>query len=128
MDYYFGRVSNMSLSFFGPVHISLMVITFLSIFLLYKFRNKLKHYRIIDYIMVGILLLNMIVFIIGAYLGGVLDINIHLPLHYCYITGYLFIYMTLFNKEKMFNYLYYAIFFAAMSVVIFTNPNTAYDR
>ncbi len=128
MKYYFGSVSNMSLSFFGPVHITLILITFLSIFLLYKFRNKLNHNRKVDYVMVGILLINMAIFIIGAAVNDVLELNIHLPLHYCYITGYLFCYMTIFKKEKMFNFLFYAIFFAAMSAVIFQNPATAYDR
>jgi len=128
MKYYFGKVSNFSLKFFGPIHILLILITFLSIICIYKNKDKLKKYKTINKIIPFILFFNMVIYILGAYVSGVYDINIHLPIHYCYITGFIFIYMILKNKSNWFNMLYYAIFFCTSTVIIFQDPNIAYDR
>lgn len=128
MKYFFGMEGNFSLTLFGPIHISLILLTILSIFLIYKFRNKLKKYKYIRYIIVSILFLNMLTYILGALFTGIFNIYDHLPLHYCYITGFVFMYMLLIKKEKWFNFLYYAIFFCTLTVIIFQDPNITYDR
>ncbi len=128
MKYYFGTTSQMSLTYFGYIHIFLIIGTVLSIYLIYHYRNYLKNHYNLKILGISILFINMIIYSLGALMMGNYDIKIHLPIHYCYITGFLFIYMILAKKEKMFNYLYYAIFFCTTTVIIFQDPSVAYDR
>lgn len=128
MKHYFGLKSDFQLSFLGPVHLLLILITVLSIFLIYKFRDKLKKYEIIRKIIPVILFSNMVIYIAGAIIAGIYDIKVHLPIHYCYITGFLFQYMLLKEKKNWFNMLYYAIFFCTITVVIFQDPAITPDR
>ncbi len=128
MKQYFGLVSDFSLTLFGPIHLSLIMITIIIIILIYKYKDKLKKKKIIKNIIPIILFSNMLIYITGALVSGIFDINIHLPLHYCYITGFLFMYMILKEKKEWFNTLYYAIFFCTIVVIIFQDPNITYDR
>ena len=128
MKHYFGQTSDFSLKLFGPIHLLLMIITAVTILLIYKYRNKLKKNKQLKNIIPVILFSNMVIYIAGALLTGIFDINIHLPIHYCYITGFLFMYMILKNKSNWFNMLYYAIFFCTITVIIFQDPNITYDR
>lgn len=128
MKHYFGLVSDFKLTFFGPVHLLLIVATVVIIMLIYKYREKLKKYKWIKTIIPIILFSNMVIYIAGAILAGIFDINVHLPIHYCYITGFIFMYMLIKNKKEWFNMLYYAIFFCTITVIIFQDPNITYDR
>ena len=128
MKHFFGITSDFSLIFFGPVHLCLILSTFLIIFGIYKYKDKLKKYKNIKNIIVGILFANMLIYIIGALCTGNFDIKLHLPIHYCYITGFAFMYMLLKNKKSWFNMLYYAIFFCTITVILFQDPNITYDR
>jgi len=128
MKNYFGQTSDFSLVLFGPVHIALIIITLVAIIAIYKYRDKLKKYKFIKNIIPVVLSSNMIIYIVGAISVGIFDINIHLPIHYCYITGFVFMYMLISNKKNWFNMLYYAIFFCTITVIIFQDPNITYDR
>lgn len=128
MKHYFGLESDFSLTLFGPVHLLLIIFTILAILAVYKYRENLKKYTFIKNIIVLILLSNMIIYIAGAIIAGIFDINVHLPIHYCYITGFAFMYMLVRNKKSWFNTLYYAIFFCTITVIIFQDPNITYDR
>ena len=113
---------------FGPVHLLLIIATVVSIVVIFKYREKLKKYKYIKTIIPIILFSNMVIYIAGALMTGIFDITIHLPIHYCYITGFAFIYMLIRNKKNWFNMLYYAIFFCTTTVIIFQDPNITYDR
>lgn len=128
MKHYFGLVSDFSLTLFGPIHLLLIAITIVSILMIYKYKNKLKKYKIIKKVIPIILFGNMVIYIVGAILTGIFDINVHLPIHYCYITGFIFMYMLIKEKKSLFNMLYYAIFFCTITVIIFQDPNITYDR
>lgn len=128
MKYYFSMDRKFSLTLFGPIHILLILVTILSIFLIYKNREKLKLYKNIKYWIVGILFSNMLIYTIGAWLTGTFNIYDHLPIHYCYITGFFFMYMLLKNKKGWYNFLYYAIFFCTTTVILFQDPGITYDR
>lgn len=128
MKHFFGQSSNFSLTLFGPIHLFLILITFLIILGIYKYRNKLKHYKSLKNIIIVILLSNMFIYLVGAILTDSFDIKLHLPIHYCYITGFAFMFMLFTNRKRMFNWLYYAIFFCTTTVIIFQDPNITYDR
>lgn len=128
MKHYFGLVSDFSLTLFGPVHLLLIMVTIVSILMIYKYKDKLKKYKSIKKVIPIILFSNMIIYIAGALLANIFDINIHLPIHYCYITGFIFMYMLINEKKSLFNMLYYAIFFCTITVIIFQDPNITYDR
>ena len=114
MKHYFGLESDFELSFLGPVHLLLIAITILSIFLIYKFRDKLKKYEIIRKIIPIILFSNMVIYIVGAIIAGIYDIKVHLPIHYCYITGFLFQYMLL--KEKRIGLICYTMQYSSVQL------------
>ena len=128
MKHYFGLESDFSLTLFGPIHLLLILSTVLIIFCIYKYRDKLRKYKNTKYIIVGLLFSNMVIYILGAIIAGIYDIKVHLPIHYCYITGFAFMYMLLKNKKSWYNMLYYAIFFCTITVIIFQDPNITYDR
>jgi len=128
MKYYFGNSSNFSLDLFGPVHILAILITCILIICIYKYKTSLQRFSFLKYVIIFILFGNMAIYTLGALLTGNYDINIHLPIHYCYITGFLFMYMLLKNKRNWFNFLYYAIFFCTLTVIIFQDPYITYDR
>ena len=128
MKHYFGLSSNFSLKLFGPIHLLLIVITILNIMCIYIYKDKLKKVKYLKNIIPIILFSNMVIYILGAILTGQFDIRLHLPIHYCYITGFLFMYMLIKNKKKWFNMLYYAIFFCTITVILFQDPNITYDR
>ncbi len=127
MNYYFGTTSNMEMQFLGIIHIITILITILSIFLIYKNKSTLKNIPL-DKIAAIIIIINLIISTLGALLTNNFDIGIHLPLQYCYITGLLYSYMVFTKQEKIFNFLYYAIFFCTISVVIFQDTSVGYDR
>lgn len=128
MKHYFGLESDFSLTLFGPIHLLLILVTILAIIGIYKYREKLKKYKFIKILIPIILFSNMVIYIAGAIAAGIFDINIHLPIHYCYITGFAFMYMLIRNKKSWYNMLYYAIFFCTITVIIFQDPNITYDR
>ncbi len=128
MDYYFGVTSHSKLTFFGPIHITLIAITILTIFLIYKYKDKLKTKKDLTPLFITILLLNIVIYVTGGFIGGNFDINFHIPLQYCYITGFIYIFMLLTKKIKLYNFLYYAIFFCTIAVIIFMDPYVTYDR
>jgi len=128
MKYYFSMDRKFSLTLFGPIHLLLILITILSIALIYKNKEKLKKYKNLKYWIIGILFSNMLIYLLGAIFTGVFNINDHLPIHYCYITGFFFMYMLIKEKKNWYNFLYYAIFFCTITVIIFQDPGITYDR
>ena len=128
MDYYFGVTSQKSLTFFGPLHLSLLFGTIFIIYLIYKNKEYLKTIKYLDKIIVAILFLNILFYSLGGTLLGEFDLNFHIPIQYCYITGFIYMYMMLTKKEKLYNFLYYAIIFCTSTVLIFQDPAVAYDR
>lgn len=128
MKHYFSLESDFSLSFFGPIHLMLILITIVTILIIYKKRENLKKYTWIKKVIPLVLLSNMVIYILGAIVTNQFDIKLHLPIHYCYITGFAFMYMLTKNKENWFNTLYYAIFFCTITVIIFMDPSITYDR
>ena len=128
MEYYFGLESKSRLQFFGPIHLCLLLGTILIIYLIYKNKEKIKKIKNIDKMMVFILLSNMIIYSLGGIFLGEFDINFHIPIQYCYITGFIFMYMLLTKKEKIYNFLYYSIIFCTSTVLIFQDPTVTYDR
>jgi len=95
MKHYFGLESNFSLTLFGPLHLLLITLTLLTIICIYKYRDKLKNMKWLKTIIPIILFSNMVIYIVGALLTGIFEIGVHLPIHYCYITGFAFMYMLL---------------------------------
>ncbi len=128
MKYYFGSVSNSSLPFLGPVHITLIVVTILSIYLIYKYKKKLERLKWIPYFIGITIILSIVVYVLGAIFTNSFDINYHLPVQYCYINAIFYSYMLIFKKDKLFNFLFFANFLGALSNLIFLNNDISFDR
>jgi len=116
---------------FSNLHIFLIILTVLPVLYIYFSQNKLKNHTSKKYmakIFAFILLLNQFIFTVGYIWSGHFDIARDLPLHYCYVTGYLYIYMLLFNKKNMYNWLYYSVFMCTTASIIWMDIGNSYDR
>lgn len=116
---------------FGTLHIFLIILTIIPVLYIYFFQNKLKKSPSkfnMPKIFALLLLFNQLIFYIGYLLSGHFDLARDLPLHYCYITGYLYIYMLWFNKKNMYNWLYYSVFMCTLASIIWMDIGNSYDR
>lgn len=110
---------------FSLFHFLIILATVFIISLIFIYQDKLKKYQnkeIIAKIFVTILFFNMAIFYLGRFITGQWTILKDLPFQYCFITGYLFMYMIWFKKEKIFNFLYFGIFICTLIVIIWQEP------
>ena len=131
MEMFFSKIYGEYFVPFGLLHIFLLIITFIPIILIYIYQDSLTNKPInkhLPKIFATILLVNQIIFYVGYLLAGNFELSKDLPLHYCYITGYLYIYMLYFNKTKMFSWLYYSVFMCTLASIIWMDIGNSYDR
>ena len=90
---------------FGGIHFGCLAILIISLIMVYKYRHKIKNIKDenkkkIRLTMFIILISNMLIWY-GSYIYyGVYDIRVHLPLHFCFIAGNLFmIYLLTLNRK-----------------------------
>lgn len=116
---------------FSVLHIFIIIGTLLSCMLVIIYKEKLKKSpiaQLMPKILATILFLNMSIFYVSYLITGSYDIKVNLPLHYCYVTGYIFMYMLWFDKKKLYNFLYYSVFMCTVAVLIWADPVLSYDR
>jgi len=116
---------------FSVLHFFIIAFTTMACAIIIFFRKALQELpinNILPKVFAAILFINMAVFYIGYLLTGSYDITLHLPLQFCYVTGYLFIYMLWFNKPKMYNFLFYSIFMCTLVTLIWAPPLNSFDR
>lgn len=124
-DFFSENLIGEGIQTFSLSHLQIIFITFSVIGLIFIFRKQLKDYQhkeLIAKVFVTILFLNMLIYYIGRLITNQWTILSDLPFQYCFISGYLFMYMIWFKKEKIFNFLYFGIFICTMIVIIWQKP------
>lgn len=125
IDFFSEELVGQGINTFSIIHLLIIVGTMFIISLIYIFRERLKTYEnkeIIAKILVSVLFLNMLIYYIGRILTKQWTVLSDLPFQYCFISGYLFMYMIWFKKEKLFNFLYFGVFICTLVVVIWQKP------
>lgn len=113
---------------FGPLHIFISLIVIIGIILIVKNKNRISNLNnkaktYIRYFIVITMFLNMSVYYLSYIYYGIYDWKVHLPFHFCFISGYLFMFSVLFNKERLYKIAYYFAFFGPLPAMIWPDLN-----
>lgn len=93
------------LNLFGPAHIFLLLMTIALAVLLYWKRDDIKRWKYrqsVRYVMAGVFFVNMLLLYTYFILTGVYTWKLHLPLHLCFISGYLLCFVLVTGNRKLF--------------------------
>jgi hypothetical integral membrane protein (TIGR02206 family) len=122
----------MKFKMFGLTHISLVLILFFSLYLLYlnsekliKIESSLK--RKISLIFITIMFLNMSIYYLKLVYYLDYDWHVHLPLHFCFISGYLYMYAILFKKYDFYKTIYFFSFMGPLPAVLLPGLESTFD-
>ncbi len=119
------------LNLFTLPHILLLVLTAAAAVLLYLNRDRLKQWRhkeSLRYIMAAVFFVNMLALYLFFILKGVYTWKLHLPLHLCFISGYLFMYVLVTGNRKLFKAVYFFTWVGPLPAMIWPNTPTRLDR
>lgn len=117
---------------FSLGHWIMMLSVLIGIILIYKNRNKIRklkksNKRKIEIIMVFTLFINMKLLYIPLIWYGKWDWMAHLPLHMCFIAGYLFMFSVLFKKRNLYKIVYFLGFIGPLPAIILPDLRGYYD-
>lgn len=116
---------------FGPLHIFLLSVTVIIAVLIFKYKEKLKEFKYkqnIRYILAAILFTNMTIYYLSLILLRNYNWKIDLPLHFCFITGYLFMYILITGNQKLYSVIYFFTFVGPLPAMIWPDLTQSYDR
>lgn len=105
--------------------------TVLAAVLLYLNRDRLKHWKHKEhfrYIMAAVFFVNMLFLYLFFILRGVYTWKLHLPLHLCFISGYLFMFVLVTNNKKLFKAVYFFTWVGPLPAMIWPNTPMRVDR
>lgn len=117
---------------FGEIHIISIIIMILIMFLLFRYRERIRKWKhhdgLMRYLIAGIMFLNMTVYYGLKLYTNTWDYRVHLPLHFCFISGYLFMYALITNNKKMFRYIYFFSFAGPLPAILLPDLECGIDR
>ncbi len=114
------------------IYLTIILLVFLGIFIIYKNREKIKNMdvkklKIIRIVIAIVMLVNMALYY-GSYLYyGFYDWRVDLPLHLCFIAGFLFIYILLTQNKKIYKLVYFLAFLGPLPAVIWPDLKSSFD-
>lgn len=130
MDF-FSLKQGMQFELFGPLHFSLLAFVLVATVLIYTFREKLRafgHFKLLSWIFAIILFMNMTIYYGGLMLTGDYDIKLHLPLEFCFITGYILMYVLISKNQKIYSIIFYYTIIGPMPAMLWPNLSGTWDR
>ena len=81
---------------FGPIHLAQLALVVFGTICIYLFRKPLRrfgHEKMLRYTFAAVLFTNMAVYYGSKIVMGTYSWRKHLPFEFCFITGYLFMYV-----------------------------------
>lgn len=117
---------------FGSIHFGCLAVLILSMVMIHHFHRQIKNIsddvkKKIRIIMFLILIGNMLLYY-GSYLYyGVYDIRVHLPLHFCFIAGNLFMIYLLTRNKTLYHVTFFLTFIGPLPAVIYPDITTGFD-
>lgn len=131
MSEFFTEVNGTPFQIFGHTHMLISLLTISISILLFIHRDKLRGFKYkesVRYILAAILFINMTVYYISKTILGIYDWKVDLPLHFCFITGYLFIYILITGNKKLYKLIYFFTFAGPVPAMIWPDLAFNYDR
>ena len=121
-----------SFNLFGITHLLCLTILVVGLILIYIYRNKIENLSKftktkIKITMVIIWLLNRFIYV-GSYMHfGIYDWKANLPLHFCFVTGYMFVIGILFKKKNLLKIVYFFAFMGPFTATIWPDLRSSFD-
>ncbi len=128
---FFSDQVGLHFSLFGLHHLLLLGVTAGAILFFYLCQDRLKqwkHKECIRYIVPIIMFLNMAVYYTELALRGRYTWRSHLPLHFCFITGYLFMFTLITGSRKLYSVVYFFTFVGPLPAMLLPDLTQGADR
>lgn len=117
---------------FGSLHFMMIFVMLVCIFLIYLYRREIREWKyhdsLVRYAIAIIMFTNMTVYYGYKLYTGTWDYHVHLPLHFCFISGYLFMYALVKNNQQMFRYVYFFSFAGPLPAILLPDLVCGWDR
>ncbi|MEG2348724.1 MAG: TIGR02206 family membrane protein [Clostridia bacterium] len=129
-DFFASYSSSTKFYSFGKIHIALILFVIISGFLIYKYREKLKKFKYkeqVRYVMAIILFLNMLIYYIGEAATGMYNWREDLPFHFCFVTGYAFMFILLTGNKKLYKIIYFFTFVGPGPAILWPDLKYTFD-
>ena len=123
---FFSEQGGEQMQLFGPLHLILTAAVVVAVLLMYRFRSALRSMshrakKVICRTCAAILFANMTVYYLGLMLCGEYSVKRHLPLEFCFITGYLLMYILISNNRRLYRIIYYYTIIGPLPAMIWPN-------
>jgi hypothetical integral membrane protein (TIGR02206 family) len=131
MKDFFTEIGGTPFVLFGSMHMLLSVTTIIIAILIFIYRDKLKTFKYkenVRYILAAILFINMSVYYISKIILRTYDWKLDLPLHFCFITGYIFMYILLTGNKKLYGIIYFFTFVGPIPAILWPDLKFDYNR
>lgn len=114
----------------GMIHICCILLLISGLLIIYVNKDRIKSIKNkgkIKIIMFLIMFFNMFIYYISYAYYGVYDWKVHLPLHFCFISGILFMIYLITNKQCIFKIVYFFSLAGPLPAVLFPDLKTSFD-
>lgn len=134
LEIFFGDTTGVPFVLFGGLYFILLFAVLGIAALMWHKRDTLrkagdKTKKYIRYSFAGLLFANMTIYYLSLMATGQYSIKKHLPLEFCFITGYILMYILLTNnKSNIYGTLFYCTIIGPLPAMLFPNLSGSYDR
>lgn len=129
-EFFLDEVVGIPFKLFGIIHFGCLAILIVLLVLIYKNRQNIKmikNKKKIKIIMFVILMSNMLIWY-GSYIYyGIYDIKIHLPLHFCFIAGSLFMLYLITGWKNLYKITFFFTFIGPLPAVLLPDLVSSFD-
>lgn len=129
---FFTSTTGVPFILFGPLYSALLLGVVVITLLMYHYRDKLRKFKYksqLRYLFAGLLFANMTTYYVSLMILGEYDIKKHLPLEFCFVTGYIFMYILITNnKNNLFSTIFYCTIIGPLPAMLFPNLSGSFDR
>lgn len=131
-EFFVDEVVGIKFELFGLIHLICLSVLFIGLFLIYSNQDKISKIseitaKKIKTGMISIIMINRIIYIGTQMIYGIYTWKEDLPLHFCFITGYLFIYYLITKKEKVFKTVFFFAFMGPFTATIWPDLKSSLD-
>lgn len=129
-EFFLDEVVSIPFHLFGIIHFGCLAILIFLLIAIYRNRNKIKQIKNKKKIKIAMFILLMINMLIwyGSYIYyGIYDIRIHLPLHFCFIAGNLFMLYLITGWKSLYKVTFFFTFIGPLPAVLFPDLVSSFD-
>lgn len=121
--FFVGESPHFLFQLFGPIHITCILLVVIGLYLIYRNRKKIANMDLkvkdrIRIFIVILLFLNMTIYYLSKLYYGTWTWKNDLPLHLCFIAGYLFMYALLTKNWKLYKITYFLSFIGPIPAIL----------